>query len=57
MQALATIITTTSASLLPDKMNDASLAVKDALFAASAAHAYSKPQVSEQCHHDECAAI
>jgi hypothetical protein len=46
LQALASIITTASAKLLPEKqMNEAALAVKNTLFAAAAAHSYRQQQV------------
>lgn len=46
LQALANIIATASAKLLPEKqMNEAALAVKNTLFAAAAAHSYRQQQV------------
>ncbi|WIA38240.1 hypothetical protein OEZ86_001583 [Tetradesmus obliquus] len=47
-QALANIIATASAQLLPEKqMNEAALAVKNTLFAAAAAHSYRQQQVPD----------
>jgi hypothetical protein len=49
LQALANIIATASAKLLPEKqMNEAALAVKHTLFAAAAAHSYRQQQVSKR---------
>eukprot|EP00878_Enallax_costatus_P008692 GHUV01009086.1.p1 GENE.GHUV01009086.1~~GHUV01009086.1.p1 ORF type:complete len:500 (+),score=187.40 GHUV01009086.1:197-1696(+) len=44
-QALSNIIATTTAKQLPEKQNEASIVIKDTLFAAAAAHSYSHQQV------------
>lgn len=53
VQALANIISTTSAELLPEKQNEAALAIRQTLLAAAAAHSYREQQVCCIYQHHE----
>lgn len=53
VQALANIISTTSGKLLPEKQNEAALAIRQTLFAAAAAHTFREQQVCCFYEHKE----